>query len=113
MKILNFYTISKPVCFLPGETISLYSTAMQNLTRNNTKFSCWGLDQCEAPTREFRVGDTNMLLEIVRANMLVSKNAKICVTPNANPKREQVEYNFRAGHVDFFFFGTVFQWNMG
>ena len=28
-------------------------------------------------------------------NMLVSKNAKICVTPNANPQCEQVEYRWR------------------
>ena len=57
--------------------------------------------------REFCVGDTNML---------VSKNAKICVIPyaiakicNANPQREQVEYRspwvpsvkFWHGHVDF------------
>ena len=30
-----------------------------------------------SPMPEFRIGDTNML---------VSKNAKICVTPNAKPK---------------------------
>ena len=48
------------------------------------------------PTPQFRVWDTNML---------VSKNAKICVTPNANakifvtpnanPQSKQVEYRWR------------------
>ena len=36
------------------------------------------------PTREFCVGDTNMLV------------SKICVTPNANPQCEQVEYRSRS-----------------
>ena len=44
--------------------------------------------------------------------MLVSKNAKICITPNANPQRESVEYrmvgcptqNNHIGHVDFMLF---------
>ena len=48
-----------PLAHMPGETpLSLYSTATQN-------FSCWWV--C--------VGYTNML---------VSKNGKICVIPNAN-----------------------------
>ena len=38
------------------------------------------------PTPHFRVGDTNIL---------VSKNAKMCVTPNANPQCKQVEYRWR------------------
>ena len=56
---------------------------------------------------QFRVWDTNML---------VPKNAKICVTPNANHQCEQVEYrllgspmqNSGVGHVHFFFFGVDF-----
>ena len=43
---------------------------------------CWLRPQ----TPQFRVGDTNML---------VSKNDKICVTPNANPQCESVEYRLR------------------
>ena len=35
---------------------------------------------------QFRVGGTNML---------VSKNAKICVTPNAKPQHEPMEYRLR------------------
>ena len=59
-------------------------------------FHCDAKLQALGPTRFFKkicVGDTNML---------VSKNAKICLTPNAkhkicvypdaNPKRESVEY---------------------
>ena len=38
------------------------------------------------PTTHFRIRDTNML---------VSKNAKICFSPNANPQRESVEYRLR------------------
>ena len=40
--------------------------------------------------------------------MLVSKNAKVCITPNANPQREQVEYRSRckmfvlAMYISFF-----------
>ena len=74
--------------------------------------------------------------------MLVSKNAKIsftpnakhkiCVTPNAKPQREPMEYrlhgsptqNFRVGHVHFVLFVLIsfalltqrkpsLQWNMG
>ena len=57
----------RPKC----ETIlSIYSTAMQNSRVGAPRWS-------RPPMREFRVGDTNML---------VSNNAKICVTPNANAK---------------------------
>ena len=64
--------------------------------------------------------------------MLVSKNAKICVTPNANRQSEQVEYRshlvpnakFLVGQVDFMLFVSLslvlgsqrehtVQWNMG
>ena len=51
------------------------------------------------PTAEFCVGDTNML---------VSENANICVSPNANPRRQPVEYRWRwvsgVGHVYFMLF---------
>ena len=48
------------------------------------------------PTPQFRVGDTNMLVS-KDAKMCVTPNAnaKICVTPNSNPQREQVEYRWR------------------
>ena len=73
-----------------------------------------GLD----PHAQFRVGDTNML---------VSKNAKICVTPNVNPQRKSMGYRLSwvpnekcsVGHVHFIFLvsisfalGPFFQWNM-
>ena len=58
---------------------------------------------------------------------LVSKNAKICVTPNANPERKSVEYwwiwgmhwscTFHVVCVNFSCVGyptqTSFQWNIG
>ena len=73
---------------------------------------------------------------VTYTNMLVSKNAKFCVTPNTNftqnPKASHwnigcVGYqtqNFRVGHVHFMFFVLIsfafggqrkpsFQWNMG
>ena len=48
---------------------------------------------------------------ITYTNMLVSKNAKpkICVTPNANPQRESVEYRFVLGTQR----KCGFQWNVG
>ena len=49
-------------------------------------FLRWGLALVKTPTPEFCVGDTNML---------VSKNTKICVTPDANPQRQSVEYRLR------------------
>ena len=47
------------------------------------------------PTPQFRVGDTNMLVS-KNASICVTPNAnaKICITPNANPQREQVEYRW-------------------
>ena len=67
--------------------MSVNSIAYIPLQRENTRVgpSHWGY----CPTREFCVGDTNML---------VSKNAKICVTPNANAKicvTPKVEYSLR------------------
>ena len=59
--------------------LSLYSTAMRNYWR-------WGLALGQPPNAKIRVGNTNML---------VSKNAKICITPNAEPQHESVEYRWR------------------
>ena len=81
------------------------------------------------PTHQFRVGYTNML----KFALPPTKNAKICVTPNTNPQRKQVEYWWRwvpnqeagIGHEDFMLFVSCllaldshsrkccFQWNMG
>ena len=45
------------------------------------------------PAPQFRIGDTNMLAS-KNAKICLTPNAKpkICVTPNANPPRESVEY---------------------
>ena len=81
-------------------------------------FRVWALHWSRPPTAEFRVGDTNML---------VSKNAKICVTPNAKTQCQSVEYRWRwvcVVHVDFMLFVSIsfalasqsepsIQWNMG
>ena len=56
--------------------LSLYSTATQKDLR-------WVLALAKTPNGKFRFGNTNML---------VSKNAKICVTLNAKPQSESVEY---------------------
>ena len=67
------------------------------------------------PMPQFRIGDTNIL---------VSKNAKICGTPNANPQSEQVEYRWCwVPNAKFLFVSLSlalgsqrehnFQWNMG
>ena len=50
--------------------LSLYSTATQNVW-------VWALHLSRPPMPRFRVGNSNML---------VSKNAKICVIPDANQK---------------------------
>ena len=43
----------------------------------------WVLALAETPNAKFPFANTNML---------VSKNAKICFTPNAKPQRKSVEY---------------------
>ena len=60
------------LCFALGlrEVLSLYSTATQKYWR-------WGYALGQPPNVKICVGSTNML---------VSKNAKVCVTPNAKPK---------------------------
>ena len=91
--------------------LSLYSTVMQNSHIGASRWS-------RTPTREFCVGDTNML---------VSKNAKICKfkTPTPIGNRWNIgrvgspTQNSRVGHVHLIFLvsisfalGPVFQWNM-
>ena len=82
------------------------------------------------PTPHFSLGDTNMLVS-EKAKTPDAK-PKICVLPNAKPKRKPVEYRLRwvptqnsgVGHVHFMFFVLIsfalgsqhepsFQWNMG
>ena len=46
--------------------------------------SCW----LRPPTPQFCIGDTNMVVS-------KSVNANICITPNANPQCNQVEYRWR------------------
>ena len=92
-------------------------------------FSVGALGWSRPPTPEFRFGDTNIL---------VSKNTKVCITPdakpqicfttNAKPKGKSVEYRLRwvrnanflalAMYMSFFLMsisfvlGPVYQWNM-
>ena len=80
-----------------------------------------GVGQC--PRRQ------NFALEIPTCwHILALPNAKICVTPDAKPQRQPVEYSLRwvlrvgsrVGHVHFIFFVpfhlrwvAYFRWNMG
>ena len=106
--------------------LSLYSTATQNYWR-------WDFALGQPPNSKIRVGNTNML---------VCKNAKICVTPTRNIKfglpptqtPNASQWNIvwvgspgigsHVGHVHFMFFVLIsfafgsqrkpsFQWNMG
>ena len=44
---------------------------------------------------QFHVGDTNMLVsKNARICVTPNANAKICITPNVNPQRKQVEYRW-------------------
>ena len=90
--------------------LKINSKAYIPLRRENTRVgpSCWAIP----PTREFCVWDTNML---------ISKNAKICVTPNTNAKICDTPnanrwiigsigsptQNSRIGHVDFMLFVSL------
>ena len=48
------------------------------------------------PTPQCHVGYTKMLVsKNTKICITPNVNAKICVTPNANPQREQVEYRWR------------------
>ena len=68
---------------------SLYSIATHN-------FSRWGFALDNTPNGKFRVGYTNMLVP-KNAKTCVTPNAKhkICVTPNTKPQREPMEYMLR------------------
>ena len=61
--------------------------------------------------REFCVGDTNILVsKNAKICITPNANAKICVTPNPNPQRQHVEYrsqNVCVGHVDFMLFVLI------
>ena len=72
--------------FKDKKELNLYSTAMQS---SHIGASRWSRDLM----REFHVGDTNMLVS-KNAQICVTPNAnsKICVTLNANPQSKQVEY---------------------
>ena len=52
----------------------------------DAKLLALGLCVWSAPNTKICIGDTNML---------VSKNVKICITPNAKPQHESVEYRWR------------------
>ena len=90
--------------------LSLYSTAMQSF---RVGALCWS----RPPTPKFRVGDNNMLVS-KNEKICITPDAKpkICVTPNAKPKRKSVSYRLRlvpnakfvVGHVDFIFLWVVF-----
>ena len=100
-------------CFSGGfllSSLSLYST----VTR---KHSHWAIVLGNTPTipqtREFCVGDTNMLVsKNPKICITTNANAKICLTPNANPHHEPVEYSLHwvcqswvcIGRVDFMLF---------
>ena len=71
--------------------LSLYSTATQNYWRwGQRKFSRWGAH----PMQKF--GDTNILVS-KNTKICLTPNAKhkICVSPNANPQRESVAFRLR------------------
>ena len=64
--------------FRPGYSHGPYNLKAYSLyTTATRKYSVGLLYWAMPPTREFCVGDTNTL---------ISKNAKVCVTPNANVK---------------------------
>ena len=62
--------------------------------------------------REFRVGDINMLVsKNTKICVTPNMNAKICVNPESNPQCKPAEYRSRwvpnanfSGHADFFFY---------
>ena len=59
-----------------------------SLRRKNICVGSWRW--LRPPTPEFRVGDTNMLVS--ENAKPPTPNPKICVTPDANPRRQSVEY---------------------
>ena len=82
------------------------------------------------PNAKICVGNTNMLVsKNANINITPNANSKICVTLNAKPRQESVEYRFGLGlklkvpilavYISFYFVsitfasGPVFKWNMG
>ena len=65
--------------------LSLYSTATQNIL-------CWGLCWTIPPNIALGIPTCWVYQHVGYTNMLVSKNARICVTANAKPQCESVEY---------------------
>ena len=72
------------ILYTPTNTSGLKSKAYIPL-RHKILVSGAGVGQYP-PTPEFCVGDTNML---------ASEKANICISPNANPRRQPVEYRWR------------------
>ena len=85
-----------------NEVLSLYSTATQS-------HSCWVVTLAKTPNAKFCVANTNIL---------VSKNAKICVTPMRTPNVSQWNIGgvgfcgvgARIGHIHIMFVSILFQW---
>ena len=77
-----------------------YSTAMQKHLR-------WVLALAYTPKARFSVGNTNMLVsKNTKIWVTPHVNLKICVSPNAKPQRESVEYRRKflalAMYISFF-----------
>ena len=95
------------LCIFLVHFLSLYSTAMQNTWRR-------GLVLGNAPDARILHGRYQHVGIFWRYPLtpIPDANPKICVTPDANPRRQSVEYrcsgyptqNFRVGHVHFMFF---------
>ena len=110
--------------------LSLYSTRTQNTWRR-------GLALGNAPDARFLRYPTQNIptcwyILALPPTPIPDANPKICVTPDAKPRRQSVEYSWRwvptqnagVGHVYFFFFCVDFicvctqrepnfRWNMG
>ena len=67
--------LQDPTSFTLGDPVSTHDVKP---IFHNAKFCVGGLSQCKDPTQNFALG--------ILVNMLVPKNAKICITPNANFK---------------------------
>ena len=69
---------------------SLSNAYIPLVTQNHSR---WVSRWLRPPTPQFRVGDTNMLVsKNAKICLTPNANSKICITPNANPLHEQVEY---------------------
>ena len=112
-----------------GPSMCWLSNKAGNAKNTRVGPSCWAIPL----TQQFCIGNTNMLVsKNAKIWVTPNANAKICVTPNANPQRKQVEYRsywvlkskiFGFGHVDFILFviisfalltqrEPILQWNM-